>query len=366
MNFKAEISRTINEKDWNVQLLKKKESTTYQNTNWSKVYQDSFNSIPIFIRVKNEKDEIVGHLLAKIQQKEYWSDANTILRFIGGTLQLRKMLTWDYGPIFYDVSNQNEILSKILTALDEVAKNYNVTAIRGSSPPLINYGNEKIFQKFNYETKSWSTYIIDLTQNIDHLYQSLDKKTRYDIRKAEQNDLEFEVVKDRSAFDVFQELKIQEKKRRGEKKSRLPKFLDSHWKNLYKNGLENLFLAKHKGEPLSAILCLNFNGNLIQHAVANSGNTDLLGGSFLTWNTIKWSMKKKFLTFDMGGVNPFPKIEKERGIGFYKSKWGGEKTDFIIYLKIRDKTKMKISLALKSPRTVKSKLDSVIKRHRIS
>ena len=109
-----------------------------------------------------------------------------------------------------------------------------------------------------------------------------------------------------------------------------------------------LFQFQHKTNQISNI---NFNGNLIQHALANSPKFDLVG-TFLTWNTIKWAKQMNYLTFDFAGVDPEPKTAKEKGIYFYAEKFGGEKIHYSVYTKIIDKKKYYLSSGLNNPKKI--------------
>ena len=120
------------------------------------------------------------------------------------------------------------------------------------------------------------------------------------------------------------------------------------------NGFEELILAKNKDKIEGTILVLFFNGNMIQHALANSPDYDLVG-TFLTWNTIKWAQKMKYNTFDFAGVDPSPKTKKEKGIYFYAEKFGGKKINFFSYTKIIDQKKFYLSTGLKDPKRIISK-----------
>jgi len=352
MNFTVEISSKINEKEWDQKLLHSKASTAYQISNWSKVYEEAFGSKPVFIMVKNSNGEIVGQLLALIHNKFVWRDTNIISQIIGYKLHLGSFLNWNYGPIIYDNKNQDEIISIILSAIDKVAIKNNVIRISGSSPPLAGMFSDELFKKYNYELKPWKTYVIDLHQNVDNLYDQLNKKTRYDIRKAENSKLEFEIGKNRHILTEYTELGIQTRKKRGEKRKLGHNHLDLSWKYLYEKEFLKIFLAKYDKELLSGIWNIMFNGNIVQLGVENSSKTEFSGGTFLTWNAIKWAIQMNYLTYDMGGANPNPINEKEKQIDFYKSKWGGKEYSFMLYTKILNKTKLKVSTVIKSPHKI--------------
>jgi len=63
----------------------------------------------------------------------------------------------------------------------------------------------------------------------------------------------------------------------------------------------------------------------------------------LTWNSIKWAIENKTNLFDLGGANPAPKSEKEKGIDHYKSKWNGIEYNTFNFIKVIDKKRSKIS-----------------------
>ena len=165
---------------------------------------------------------------------------------------------------------------------------------------------------------------------------------------------DFEIANDIEGLERFQDLKIESKKRGGKKYVRNPEFYRKHWEIMQNNGYEEWLLAKDDGKIKGTILTLLFNGNVIQHALANSPEKELVG-TFLTWNTIKWAQKMKYRTFDFAGVDPSPKTEKEKGIYFYAAKFGGKKIDFFSYTKIIDRKKYYLSSGIKNPRKIISK-----------
>jgi len=356
MDFKVEYSNEVDEKEWNSKLLESKSSTAYQLSYWPKIYHHLYNSKPFFIKVTNSNGEIVGQLAAILHQKMFWNDSNLISRTIGMKLNIPSLLYWFYAPIVYDQSHQDEIISEILSAVDTIAVENNISMIKGISPPLMNKLPDMILKKHGYKIKPWSTYIVDLQQDENTVYASLNKKTKYDIRKSENQDFEFVIVEDRDSLNKFKELKYAWKKKIGERTSIRVPFFETHWELLYKGGYEKMFLVNHRGKTEGGIFCLIYNGNIVQHGVVNSPTANPLGGSYLTWNVLKWGIKKNFLTFDFGGANPSPDSKKETQIDFYKSKWGGKKYDYFQCIKITNPAVVKLSLALKHPRRAYKKL----------
>jgi hypothetical protein len=354
MSFNVKISTVVDEDEWNDELKKNPGSTVYQNTIWQKLYHESFDSKPIFITVTNKLGNVVGQLACLIHKKMLWGESNALIRKIGNMLELGAQLWWYHGPIIHDEVNSNEILSIILSSVDQIAKENNVVVIRGISSPLTIQFPSEIFQDLGYNLDPRLTFVIDLNQDLDELYNSLKKDTRYYIRKSEKEDYEFDLAKEMNDMVNFQDLKSETKKREGKEHFRSPHFWENHWKIMQNNGYEELLLARSNGKIEGTILTLFFNGNSIQHALSNSPHKDLVG-TFLTWNTLKWAQKMNFRTFDFAGVDPNPKTKKEKGIFFYAEKFGGKKYEYFSYTKIIDKKKYYVSTGFKNPKKIVNK-----------
>ena len=357
MNFTVNISSTVNENEWNNSLNKNSSSMIYQTTKWQELYQTVYDSKPIFITVRDQLKNIVGQLACLIHKEVFWQHANIISKVLGKKLKLGTVLWWYHGPIIHDNKNQKQILEIILKSLDDVVVKNNVVMVRGISSPLEQQDFNQEFIKFGYKIEPRLTFVIDLTQDIDKLYNSLKKDTRYYIRKSEKEDFEFIIANEKNVFDKFQELKNITRKLNDKKIFNNSKLFDMHWEILRNSGFEDLLVARKNSEIEGIILTLNFNGNLIQHALANSPKFDLVG-TFLTWNTIKWAKQMNYSTFDFAGVDPEPKTAKEKGIYFYAEKFGGEKIHYSVYSKIIDKKKYYLSSGLNNPKKILKRVKS--------
>ena len=356
MEYKIEISNTIDEETWNDKLLTNNASTTYQTGNWLSVYTGELGFKPIFITIRNSSDQIVGQLAARILKDLRWT--SPLVKKIGNTLDLGISLTWHFGPIIHDSKNYEKILFQILQGLEKIAKLNHVTMIRGSLPPLSTNNSKKIFKNFGYQSQQWGTYITNLNTDEEKLYSSLDKKTRYDIRKTEKLNLKFEAAKERSAVEKYFLLKLKSRDELNRNILENP-MKDEHWENLYKKGFEKVFLVKNNEEVVGGIFALVFGGNVIQHGVVNSERKELQGGSFLIWNMIKWLNKEKFSTFDVGGINPNPTTKKDEQIKFFKSKWNGTQYNYPIYTKIISKKNHNLLYLLKKLTKKHTPTDSI-------
>lgn len=359
MTLEVNVSETIDEIFWNENLEKSISSTMYQVPSYLDVYKQVFDSKPFFIMVK-KKNKVVGQLAILIHTKYYWKDANVVSKTIGSKLNLNSILRWEYGPIIHDSFDKEEILNELLMAVERISEENNVTMIRGTTSPLLTFDYSKIFAKYGYRCSKWATFITDLHKDPQTLYDTLSKETRYDIRKSEKNVLELEIVDSLPSFQEYARLAFSSRIRAGERRKENPLFVKKFWENQYHRGYLKVFLARKNGELLGAIENMVFNKNVIQYGVVNAPKTHPLGGTFLTWNAIKWSIENNCHTYDMGGINPVPQNEKEKSINFYKSKWGGKRLDYGRYIKIRKTAKSKLSAALSDPKKIPSRMRKLL------
>lgn len=349
-------------KNWNDLLAQSQAASSYQIIEWNSVYQSIYGSSPIYLSVFNGKGENVAQLSMLVHENYLWSDTNIISSYFGKNLGIGKTLSWNYGPIIHDIDNSSIITSKILETVENIVKTKKIITVSGMFPPLSMQPNTLELTRFGYKVIPWATSIIDLNQDVNDLYKSLDKKTRHDIRKSIDFNFTFEIVNDQSQLFQFKKMKTDVRKERGDSRNfSNPIFFKQHWDQLYTQNYEKMFLVKHENEYVSGMLCLFFNGYVIQYSVVISPRSPSLSGTFLTWHVLKWAINNGYRYFDMGGINPTPQNEKEKQIGFFKTKWGGKEYQYLRCVKSTNKCKSKIALLLRRPEIIKKKLNRLLK-----
>jgi len=360
VRFETKISSNVDKEDWNNQLKQSTVSTASQMADCFLPHQLTYNSKPFFITISNSLGEIVGQLSTIIHFTDYGLKTNIISKMLNSKFRFGTILRWSHGPIIYDMDNAEEIISSILKAVDTIALTNHVNVISGTSPPQVENMPIGIFKKNGYEVKNWITYVTDLERDIDDVYHALHNKTRYDIRKGEKSNLEFEVSTSRESMDYYLKIKYPDKKIQEKIKTKYDKFNDNIWKSLVQNGYKKNFVIKINGKPEAVITNFLFNRNVSQVGVSTSNNNKYTG-TFLTWNAIKWASENGYRTYDVGGANPNPISSKEKGIELFKSKWASKKINYYICTKIVDKKKYRISRIIKQPSTIKNKLRKISK-----
>ena len=358
MELEVKITYEVNEESWNKNLQLSLDATASQIADCYLPHKLTYNSKPVFITIFDSTEKIVGQLSAVIHVKDYGVKNNFLSNLIYKKVNSGSTLRWSHGPIIHDKKNIDIIFSKILLAVNKIAKDNNVNVISGTTSPQMSSIPTNILKKNGYNVKPWFTYITNLERNIDEIYNSLHNKTRYDIRKGEKMGFEFKISSTRKSMDIYLDLKHDGKKAKNMKK-KYKGFTDNIWETLFQNDYKKNFIVKKDGKPLAFITNFLFNENVSQVGVATSSGSKY-AGSFLTWNTIKWAVENNYRTYDVGGANPNPISAKEKGIDLFKSKWASEKVEYFICTKIFNKTKYNISKMIKNPKGIKYKINKKI------
>jgi hypothetical protein len=333
-NLHIEVAETTDSVKWQENLSRSSSATVFQSYQWARAYLEALHDIPLFLTVRDKSENVVAQLLLFVVnefERRLSPRYNRYLRFVPSRLGVGTRLVWSYGPIIHDESLVAEILESILEEADKLAHEWGATQIYGISPPLETHSDEyrDTYRRSSYTVQDWGTFVTDVTRDEQTIWSALDKKTRNDIRRAESRIVIREVT-DRGLLAKFALLsaKFNEVKRGRPEASEAMKYYDVFWKWLHRSDqsvspASNVFLAFEDEQPRAGLMLNSFNGNVTQHSVISDGAKGNLGGPLLTWQAIRWAHSCGCKTLDLVGVNPSPSNPEEKGIYFYKSKWGG-------------------------------------------
>ena len=118
-----------------------------------------------------------------------------------------------HKPFLKWVGGKTQIINHIIEKIPKEMNNYHEVFVGGGSVllaflTLVKENQINVKEIYAYDLNK---YLIEVYQNIqqnkEKLFNSLDKKTRYDIRKSEKSDLEFVIVNKRSDFLDYVKLK---------------------------------------------------------------------------------------------------------------------------------------------------------------
>ena len=344
-NFK--IINDVNNKKWNLDLLKSHYSTYFQS---SEYLQPNSNNeyFPIFINVIDQNNNVVGQLGIQIIRTtvQYSSPLlNKFLKLISG---ITTRGVWLYGPIIHTCNKKErlEILQSIIDANNMIIDKYGLVFLEGFSPPLDELIDEnylKVFQDNNYNITKFVTYVTDLTNSVESIWSKVKKYTKTNVKRAVNRGI---TTKELENFEEMKQVVSLHQKWAETKGLEIADY-EQEVKELWKkhtSGIEKWFLAFNGNNLISSISLSQFNKIAIPTQVLNSySESTSLGGPALTWKAISWAKEAQMKFYDITGgpLLSDEDLDPDNTIPLthYKRKWGGEEKIQYNFLKKGGKIK---------------------------
>lgn len=350
-----EILYEIDSKSWNENLLKNEYSTFFQTSHHLKKSSEAY---PVFINIYDEKKIVVGQLGLKIVNTAEFYAGPFLLKILKLIKNFTRRAIWIYGPIIHsnDPKKREEILQCLMKALEVVLKSNKVVFLYGYSvfrDPLIDEHFVKLFEKNNFQTTDYVTFLADLSLELDDIWKKLHHSATDDIRRAKKRSITIAELSSKNQLDEFVNLH----KKWGETKGLPVNYstdeLESLWENIG-NNTEKIFFAFYGEKIISAIRISIFNNVAHANFIINSYDKKTsLGGPMLTWNTLEWAKENNLKFYDFtGGSNPKDSKNSDSSLVYYKKKWGGNQIPYYQFYKVVDTKKFFIYKILMNFQTI--------------
>lgn len=316
--------RELNREKWSEFVYDHPYGNVFQTPEMFEVYKNTENYEPIFLAVVNEKDEILGTLLAVIQ-KEYSG--------ILGNFTARSII-WG-GPLVKD--NKEEIFDSILKEYNRVIKRKVIyTQFRN----LWDLESQKnIMKKNGFIYEEHLNILINLEKSEEQLWKEVHSKRRNEIRRAKKEGVVFSVESSidalKTCYEIIEEVYSY---------ARLPYPSFTFFKALFENSKERiglrLFTAKYDDQIIGCMLGLVFKETIYDfYAGSYRKFYNKYPNDLIPCEIFLWGKKNGFRIFDFGGAG---KPGVSYGVRDYKKKFGGELVNFGRYEKIHRPFLMKI------------------------
>jgi lipid II:glycine glycyltransferase (peptidoglycan interpeptide bridge formation enzyme) len=175
----------------------------------------------------------------------------------------------------------------------------------------------------NFSCSEYTTSVIDLSQNIDAIWQKMKKKScRYAINKSERDGV---IIVKNQNFKDFYDIYSDALKHHDREKIR------QKFQTIEQYG--TLFTAHYDGEILGGHIYLEDNNVILYWLSANTRAKtpelrSIIGNAShaLHWEAIKYAKLKGIVEFDMGGLFAgTAETKKEESIDSFKESFGGER-----------------------------------------
>lgn len=318
-------------------------------------FQQSLGNIPFYVGIFDEDRLIGAALVIGISSRR-----GTYMECIGGPL-----CTKDY------MLENSEPFRHWLGFVRDLAKKQRAGFIRLRLPVENTTEGKQFLKHFGLrETMLWyqaeATRMVDLSVSSGILLNTMEKQTRYDIRRAERDGVVIERA-DSNQFDVFLYLyhqMVQRQKYIGYTDA----YLRRQFEVFTKHGHASLYLAKFRGKYVAGAIIIRY-GNMSTYLHAASiPQSRISPTACLIWHALLEAKEHGSAYFDLFGIAPPGKRYRSR-IGLTKFKQGLGGTEFY-WLRTHDLVLSpfayaRSSLTERMPshiRTIGSRIVSSIKR----
>lgn len=318
------------EKEWDKYFLKNKYTCFLQSFCWAELVKIAYGYKPVFLEVQDDGNP-VAYFMFHEQFLYIRSDKighKLINRFGKFFTQYIETIG---GPVVLDDTKTEAIIANILEWLDEYSRRnhiprINLTPFRLNESYADNPHIKAIFEGFGYTTKTWATYLVDLTQDEESLWQSIRRTARKKIKKAMKVNVMVKKIKNYSEYIEKYILPYNEMEK-DFGRSEIPLSFVEKTKNFdLMRKYYHYFYAEIEGKIVAVWSMYIYNGyatgmmsSISKYAYENK----IPAQDLLHWAIFLEAKKLGCHTFDMAGVNPNPVDTKEKGIRDYKEKWGG-------------------------------------------
>ncbi len=245
----------------------------------------------------------------------------TYSRYLGFGMNLQVMR----GPVVQSKNQESLwLIEKALRALEDYAKRKRIIQAQILVPEA--WQMQEIFDNLGFTSGSClNEYVVKLEKSPEELWKSIAHNKRKNIKKANKN--EVEVIQSRNIEDLHTFYSMLEAaKKRGGFSSYPLSWFESVWKVYEPAELSKIFLARHKGKPVSGVFVVT-NGKTV-YALAAGSFTEgwkVRANDMMHWKVMEWACQNGYSRYHMGLVNDPPPTEGAGawGIWRWKREWKG-------------------------------------------
>lgn len=314
------VATPDDKEEWNKVALESHNATYAHTWEWKEILEKEFGVESLHL-LAEDKGEIVGiypgflsPLKTKFLKKfkVFYSPFN---------------LTWDYGGPCTLPNVDPKVLEELVISMEKFASKKDAISLRVS--PFEGDALKNIFISHNYRVSPRLTSIIDLSKSKEELWRSIQKRTRKYTTKAEKSGVSMIECKDenslRDAYKAIFNLHTR-------KNAFLPpySFFELLYNILKPKKMIRVRTANIDNKVIGGDILLCFKDTVVErYRGVYSESLNLKPYHIMVWTAIEESKEQGYKYYDLGTMPP----DKDSGIYFFKSKWGGEIKNVDWYIK---------------------------------
>jgi hypothetical protein len=303
----------------------------YQTTPWALRLNELLGYEPRYLVVSDKavpKAMIVIFVAGAVRGEGFRGG----LRHWAGKLGLlpNRFLIWHGQPAVsatLSVCEEREALESLARGLNALSKTLRLGISSGKWPL-----DHAAALPPAWSTRRWGTFRVDLRPGADILFEKFKQSARKGIKRAIRDNI---VVRKIGTLNELREYYVfveECSKRYGKQVYGFDDFA-TMWNYLRTSSIFETFVAEHDHKMIAGLSIWGSNGSFCEIGSFQSQDAyerKLFGPDLLKWRIMQWACEQGHLSFDLGGVNPKPVIEKEVNIHRFKEKWGGEYSEHLI------------------------------------
>lgn len=313
---------------WNGLVRSSWHGTIYQTTYWAEYFRLYYGARPYFL-VAQAGGGVRGLLLLFEMGRFPDRDAARpwlyqIKRPINALL---RVFRWYSGPVVLDPATHDEVMASLLRKVEEIAVRDRVLGVEHGSLPVKHDQNVRIIAgALGFEVGEWATFVVDLAAPIETLWARLKlKSAKSAVKRAAQLGLRmYDATNDPP--HAHARCEYEHSRANGIRPWPVLAY-DAMRSALAPPAAYRMFAAEYESRLVAFTPVVFFHRTM--HLVKpvqlpECKERRIPAGDFLMWEAIKFGHTQGLVAFDLAGVSPRPLAAEERGIRFFKSKWGGE------------------------------------------
>jgi hypothetical protein len=313
---------------WNGLAGSVAEGDVHQTTYWADYMRRYYGARPYFLVA--HRGGKVAAILLMFRMGRYpdqdarrpWRDA--LKRPLNA---LMPVLRWYDGPVVLDADPavRGAIVAALLERVREVARRERIAWLaHGSLPPGWPVEAARAVAG-DLDVTEWGTIIVDLTAPPHVLFGRLKPSAaRSTVQRAIKLGLAVREVTD-EPIDAHARCEYEHSVAHG-----IPAWPAAAYAAmqaaLAPAGVYRVLAAEHEGRAVAytPVMLFNRRMHLVKPVQSPRCQRERLpAGDLLLWEAIRLGHERGLTDFDLAGVAPSPSTDAERGIRFFKSKWGG-------------------------------------------
>ena len=170
MNVEIKQLREKDEKKWDEFVMKNINATFYHQVGWKKVVEETYGHKPFYLIAESEMGEVVGILPMFLIRDIFFG---------------KRLVSVPFGSYGGVCCENDDIGNALINEAINVGMNLGVGYCE-----LRNFKNMNAHENFNC-MKEYSTFVLDLSNGVEYIWENMSRKVRNMIRKGEKSNLKF-------------------------------------------------------------------------------------------------------------------------------------------------------------------------------